>query len=378
VKILGACAILLSLLPVGAVCQSTPIDRMTSLNGKKMHFRILEGWREDVILFEAGGGDDSQIWNDLLAPVAKQTGATLVTYDRPGFGSSEVDSLHHGLINDVQRLEQGLKDLGYTGHYTLVAHSLGGFYATLFASRHPEQVRAAVLIDINLACFFTDSFLPTMRNSEAEIQKFKIDNPGRYYLALDFGAMVVKMRSVEFPTTIPVLDFVAERRSFPSAQDGERWRSCHATFAAEAPNRTEYMAYDTGHYIFVSNPELIIAAILQAHALANQVNRPELAYAVSALNEEKHSDEQYARSENALNQWGYDLLYSGKKLEAVKAFELNVSLHPNSSNAYDSLGEGYEALEDKEAAMRSYTQALKLDPNKKHAAERLRLLSTHM
>lgn len=369
------CVGLLPLISATAISQPRPVDRMTASNGKKLHFHILEGRKDDIILFESGGGDDSSVWSDLLAPIAEATGATLITYDRPGLGSSEVDPQHHGLTSDVERLELGLKDLGYTGHYTLVAHSLGGFYATLFASHHPEQVGAAVLIDINLACFFTDAFLPTIRSSETEIQTFKTENLGRYFLALDFEPMVLKMRSVEFPKTIPALDFVAEHRSFPTPEDVERWCSCHAKFVSEASNRTEYTAYGSGHYIFKSNPELAIAAILQAHALANGVTRPELAYGVRALNEQKRKDWQYARSEDALNQWGYDLLRSGNKVEAVKVFELNVSLRPNSSNAYDSLGDGYEALGDTGAAIRSYTQAVKLDPNAKHTAEKLKLLS---
>lgn len=370
------CAGFLLLIPAAAVSQSRPVDRMTVSNGKSLHFRILEGRKDDIILFESGGGNDSSVWKDLLAPVEEVTGATLITYDRPGLGTSEIDPQHHGLTSDIERLESGLKDLGYSGHYTLVAHSLGGFYATLFASRHPEQVRAAVLIDINLACFFTDAFLPTLRKSEAEIQTLKTENPAKIFLAIDFEPMVLKMRSVEFPKAIPVLDFVAEKRDFPAPEDFERWRSCHAKFASEAANRTEYTAYGSGHYIFISNPELIIAAILQAHALANGVDRPELAYAVRALNEQKQKDWQYARSEDALNQWGYDLLQAGKKVEAVKVFELNVSLYPNSSNAYDSLGDGYKALGDMEAAIRSYTQAVKLNPNAKHTAEKLKLLST--
>lgn len=363
------------LIPITAVSQSRPVGRTTSTNGKKLHFQIMEGQQDDIILFESGGGNDSSVWNDLLAPIAEATSATLITYDRPGLGSSEVDPQHHGLRSDIERLELGLKDLGYIGHYTLVAHSLGGFYATSFASRHPEQVRAAVLIDINLACFFTDAFLPTIRKSEAQIQTLKKENPGKYFSALDFEPMVLTMRSVQFPKTIPVLDFVAEQRDFPTPEDGERWRSCHARFASEAPNRTEYVAYGSGHYIFISNPELAIAAILQAHALANGATRPELAYAVRALNEQKRKDWQYARSEDALNQWGYDLLRSGNKVEAVKVFELNVSLRPNSSNAYDSLGDGYEALGDTGAAIRSYSQAVKLNPNAKHTAEKLKLLS---
>lgn len=111
------CVGLLPLISATAISQPRPVDRMTASNGKKLHFHILEGRKDDIILFESGGGDDSSVWSDLLAPIAEATGATLITYDRPGLGSSEVDPQHHGLTSDVERLELGLQDLGYTGHY---------------------------------------------------------------------------------------------------------------------------------------------------------------------------------------------------------------------------------------------------------------------
>jgi pimeloyl-ACP methyl ester carboxylesterase len=366
---------LVFLLPVTALAQATPIDRTTTSDGKKLHFRIVEGRKDDIILFESGGGDDADVWSGLIAPIEEATGATLIAYDRPGLGGSEVDPRHHGFTSDVERLESGLEELGYTGRYTLVAHSLGGFYATLFASRHAEQVRAAVMIDINLACFFTDAFLPTLRKSDAELRTLKTENAGRYFSAVDFEPMVLTMRSVRFPKNIPVLDFVAAYRDFATPQDFERWRGCHDTFASEAPNRTEYTAFGSGHYIFMSDPELIVAAILQAHALANGTSRPELAYAVTALDEQARRDSQFARSEAALTRWGYDLLGSHSNVAAVKVFELNVGLHPGSSNAYDSLGDGQVAAGDTASAIRAYTRALTLDPKAKHTAEKLKRLS---
>lgn len=374
---------ILLLFPIGmlfvptipVLSQASRIDRTTLTNGKKLHFQIVDGKRDDIILFESGGGDDVGVWRNLLDPIAQATGATLITYDRPGFGTSEVDPKNHGVLSDMVRLEAGLKELGYSGRYTLVAHSLGGFYSTLFASRHPTQVGGAALIDINLACYFTDTFLPTIRASEADLEANKIANPGRYYFSLDFENMAVQMRSVSFPKSVPVIDLVADRRSFPSPEDAARWRTCHAAFAAEAPNRAEVLAYGSGHYIYTSNPELVIAAILRVHELSNGKSSPELMYSVSALNDRKREDDQFARSESGLNQWGYDLMRAGKKEDAVKVFDLNSSMHPNSSNAYDSLGEGYEAIGKVQDAIRAYTQAVKMKPDATHAIERLKSLS---
>ena len=47
-------------------------------------------------------------------------------------------------------------------------------------------------------------------------------------------------------------------------------------------------------------------------------------------------------SEESINSLGYRAFYGWKKLaEALRIFQLNVQLHPNSWNAYDSLGETY-------------------------------------
>jgi pimeloyl-ACP methyl ester carboxylesterase len=276
--------------------------------------------------------------------IEETTGATLVTYDRPGFGESEIDPEHHGFGDDLERLESGLKELGYGGTYTLVAHSLGGFYATMFASRHPGQVKAAVLT-MSIWRAFTDELLESILSSEAHLQEYRRSDVARYYFSIDYEPMARTMRNVKFPEGVPVIDFVAGRRDFPNAEDGQRWKACHAAFAAESGNRTEITAY-AGHYIYRSNPEMIVAAVNAAHLVTKGVRQPALLYAVTALNEVKRRDEQLAHSEDGLNQWGYDLLRSGSNKEAVKIFELNSVLHPSSWHVWDSLAEGYEALGD--------------------------------
>ncbi|HEX8816912.1 MAG TPA: alpha/beta hydrolase-fold protein [Terriglobales bacterium] len=47
--------------------------------------------------------------------------------------------------------------------------------------------------------------------------------------------------------------------------------------------------------------------------------------------------------ENTMNNLGYQLLGDKKVAEAIAVFQRNVELYPGSDNAYDSLGDGYEA-----------------------------------
>jgi CubicO group peptidase (beta-lactamase class C family) len=91
------------------------------------------------------------------------------------------------------------------------------------------------------------------------------------------------------------------------------------------------------------------------------------------LKNEKSAD--YDLGESELNTLGYQLLYADKRVsDAVAIFSLNTKEHPNSSNAFDSLGEAYWRNGQKGLAVSTYQTALKLDPTNGHAASMLKEL----
>lgn len=371
---------LFALTLTSSIAAGQEVDTLVDVGGYRLHFHIIQG-KGVPILFESGGGDDRTVWKDLLEPIAAVTGTTLITYDRAGFGQSEMDTTQHGIVNDTRGLETGLAKLGYAGDILLVAHSLGGFYATFYAARNPRQVKAAVLVDANHVCFFTDEHLLKMQNSDADLVRLRNQALGRYYLAVDFETTVDVMRRTAFPAHIPVLDIVAERTLFEGTPDAERWRACHQQFVGASPERRSVTAYGSGHYVFFSNPELVIAAVVATYSgIVDDTLRPGVleraaGYALGAINEVKRRDMNYLHSEDDLNSWGYSLLQQGEGKKAVEVFKLNATLYPQSANVHDSLAEGYEAIGDRNLAIRHYKRALELDPKKRHAKERLELLS---
>jgi len=68
-----------------------------------------------------------------------------------------------------------------------------------------------------------------------------------------------------------------------------------------------------------------------------------------------------------MNHLGYMQLNQGKIEEAIDFFKYNVELYPDDSNVYDSLGEGYLKLGDKEEAKKNYEISLKLNPDNENA-----------
>jgi predicted Zn-dependent protease len=72
-------------------------------------------------------------------------------------------------------------------------------------------------------------------------------------------------------------------------------------------------------------------------------------------------------TEEAINRLGYDLLERHRPNQAVAVLRLNVERYPESSNAHDSLGEALAAANEREAALASYRESLRLDPSNENA-----------
>ncbi|MEO6757939.1 MAG: hypothetical protein ABIO24_00690, partial [Saprospiraceae bacterium] len=68
-------------------------------------------------------------------------------------------------------------------------------------------------------------------------------------------------------------------------------------------------------------------------------------------------------SEVELNAYGYQLINNGQNDEAVATMVLNTERHPDSANAWDSLGEAYALKGDKVNAIKSFKKSLTLKPS---------------
>ncbi|MGF7183161.1 dienelactone hydrolase family protein [Tunturiibacter psychrotolerans] len=71
--------------------------------------------------------------------------------------------------------------------------------------------------------------------------------------------------------------------------------------------------------------------------------------------------------EETINRLGYTLLQEKDPSSAVVLFKLNTRAYPGSANAWDSLGDGYEAMSDIQDARMSYARSVELNPDNEHA-----------
>lgn len=88
------------------------------------------------------------------------------------------------------------------------------------------------------------------------------------------------------------------------------------------------------------------------------------------LGNDKISEEEFTAMGfgNIINPIGYEWLVDKKNPEgAIKVFEYGLTLMPNNSNLYDSLGEAYYANGDWHNAIKNYAKSLTLNPENENA-----------
>jgi len=79
-------------------------------------------------------------------------------------------------------------------------------------------------------------------------------------------------------------------------------------------------------------------------------------------------------NEHTLNTLGYSLLRNNRIQESIEVFKLNVEIHSEYANGYDSLGEAYMKAGENELAIKNYQKSLELDPGNDNAKEMLKVL----
>lgn len=354
--------------------QSQEIDTLVDVGGYNMHFSIIKG-QGIPILFDAGAGDDGSVWNNILEPIQKVTGATLITYDRSGFGKSELnpsesEDSNFGIMNGIKELEIGLEKLGYNKDVILVSHSYGGLHNLLYTSRNPNRVKSIIFIDALLNTIKTDKVLDKYFSSPLLEEDYK-GNMGMYYLIKNYKETIIFMRTIDYPTSTPIVNLYAERTFVIGSELEEiqrRWNMIHKEFSNSRPNVKPIVAQGSNHYIFKDNPSLTINTIIKAYSETlnedqqNDILKKALDNAIDLSVEAKKSEMEYLHSESYLNQWGYKLIQDGELEKALEVLKLNTILYPESWNVYDSYGEVLIKLNRKLEAIEMYEKSIELNP----------------
>ena len=122
-----------------------PRGRMIDIGGRSIHLDC-RGTGSPTVVFESALGVSGSLdWNLVHDQIARTTRAC--SYDRAGIMWSDQKTSHQNGDAVVEDLHATLVAAGEKAPFVLVAHSVGGEYATIYTNKYPGQVAGLVLVD---------------------------------------------------------------------------------------------------------------------------------------------------------------------------------------------------------------------------------------
>src|SRR3954451_13150362 len=227
----------------------------------------VRGAGSPTVVFEAGGGEDSSVWSELEWEVRKRFEVRTMVYDRAGLGRSRPSPPPYRVDREADALRLELDRHGIPTPVVLVAHSYGGFVATVVAATDP-RIAGLVLVDANLAGFFDDAqtkrLLATYRPQFAALEQAAPDLARVMIPVIEaYPATVARLRRVEIPAATPIIDIVAERTWVETPEEIEAIRQAHRDFVAASSNRRAVFAEGSGHHVMRDRPQVVLDAIAE-------------------------------------------------------------------------------------------------------------------
>ncbi len=280
-----------------AVAESTsPLPApglMVRVGDHRLHLYCM-GRGEPTVILDSGLGGNSLDWVSVQPGVAKY--ARVCTYDRAGYGWSELGPLPRTSERIAEELHTLLERAGVLGPYVLVGHSFGGYNVRLYASQYPDQIAGVVLLDsahedqfmhfqkngitrhTTGTNFFTASGPSVPENLPQEVRPLaqKLVEKSSAFMALR-GEMMSFRRSAEqvrqsspLPD-VPVVVITRGKRVWPHNERGNRLENLWRELQDDLATRTTYHRSDTGashvlaknsgHYVHLDEPGVVINAI---------------------------------------------------------------------------------------------------------------------
>jgi len=285
-------ALVLLALPSTAWAEPSPnagdFAGTVEVDGRKLYLEC-KGTGAPTVILISGYRNDAEIWTTPPAPGITSVfdavaGFTRVcAYDRPGtildadhVSRSDPVSMPRTADEVVAELHALLFSAKLEAPYVLVAHSLGGLFARLYASTYQGDVAGLVLVDA------WPEAMPELLGPEQWKAYEALATPPppgleayRDLESVEFGAASERMAQAAAATPLNDIPlFVLSRAKpvalppnvptgFSQAAFETAWRKGQDQLASLLPDARHVIATESDHYIQIEQPDLVIDAVRQ-------------------------------------------------------------------------------------------------------------------
>lgn len=223
-----------------------------AVDGRRIRM-LVAGSGNATVVFENGYAAPLETWGRVQPEVS--TFARTVSYDRAGFGLSQLGPSPRDGRRIAAELHGALQRANVPPPYILVGHSLGGLYVRVFAGMYPDEVAGMVLVDPmhEVEALEGSSTLP-------ELSSLPVTAAQARASATPSG-IPVSLISAMGPSEVPFTT-KARRASRPKRR-AERMADSLAneTWIRGVPGGRFIVTHRNGHNVPQEEPELVIRVI---------------------------------------------------------------------------------------------------------------------
>jgi pimeloyl-ACP methyl ester carboxylesterase len=256
-------AALVSLLPLShaAYPHSPPLDTLVDAGGYRIHVMVYRGTRPITIVMEVGGGASIKGWAGVESEVAARTGATVVVYDRAGFGQSDIGPMDLTPRRQVEQLDKVLMVLRTPPDRIVMGHSYGGVLSVVHAHLFPSKVRGLVLVD-PMNQRFVQATGDAVYSTVPKIERpANARDSALARMVSTFGRLVNDPTAGDADLEIPIVVITAGEPFWGKTPDLDTpWRASHTAIAGARPGRRLIVAEGSKHDIPAKRPDTIVDA----------------------------------------------------------------------------------------------------------------------
>lgn len=318
--LLGLLALLLLLIIAGALYEAwerhkaarlyPPPGKLVDIGGRRIHIDC-RGTGSPTVILESGLGSGGSVdWARVHDALARHT--RTCAYDRAGIMWSDPRPGPQNAATVAEDLHAALAAAGIDGPLVLAGHSIGGPYTRVYTGRYGDQVAGLVMVDAS----HPDQVARLGRVVKANVDPTQLAWMVRIANALSWTGAVRLMTGGDVPN-LPkdasariaayssgsikgagaelegfhqTMDQARAVRSFGdrplivltamapltaaqrkglnlTPQDGARmkqaWKALHTEMAALSSRGRQQIVPDSGHYIQIDRPDVVIAAVEQ-------------------------------------------------------------------------------------------------------------------
>ncbi len=241
-----------------------PKTRTVTLNGQIFEY-VLSGKSTPIIVFLNGFKMPLSNWRKLYPEIEKE--GTVFAYNRHGIGNTSKASCPQTGQEVVETLRELLTTLELFPPYTLIAHSIGGIFANLYARLYPSEVSAVIFVDAthpDEPRRQSDIKLPLILRAMSDGLK-PIEYLFDKYKNSEIESASETMQQIEKAGDFPPipLSVITGNKKIPFMPEASfsLHLQCQKELLELSPNSKQFVANQSSHFPHLSEPEMVLAAI---------------------------------------------------------------------------------------------------------------------